>query len=355
GAFVDVQSQKVLGDALPGESFALEVEVKNVGVGATAQNVIVEVEALTAGVNVSGPSNYGSVIRRARANNSGDPFTISLDTNIEETIIRLRVNTYQDGTLNDSLEIPVYLGEKDVYFFDDASSGASQWTAEGDGIPWGTVTDDAYSGTTCFGDSDGGNGMNHSLNSFELNQTFDFTGTLNPAVSFVAKYSIEGNDFVDFQISTDDGETWEALERFVNAEPWEPYFYSLINFRDETAVKFRFFMDTNGVIPADGFYFDDFEVANYSEEFLGDQNVALNKFKVYPNPFDGQLTIAGQTSDAFTQVVLYDLQGRVLQKQAVDAKNEVQLSGLETLNRGVYFIKVRTVSGSEGVRKIVKF
>jgi hypothetical protein len=357
GAFVDIQSHQILGEAIPGLSFDLLVEAKNIGVGANAEQVTISVTPSVLGVTVSAPQDYGEIPFRSRANNANEPFVITLDSDFEENFFELTITTYQEGVLNDALVIPVYVGEKEVLYFDDASSGAVNWTASGNGISWGEVVDDAYSGTQCFGDSNDGNGENNTLNFFELNTSLDFNGTTTPSAFFMAKYSMETGDVVTFQLSVDNGNTWETQRTFALSESWKPYFINLQNYVDEPSVRLRFSMSTDGSIPGDGFYFDDFEISNYSESLLGNDSAnILNDIAIYPNPFSHALTVdALNTTLAETlELGLYDIQGRKLGIVVREQHRKLIISGMDDLAAGVYFLQIKGETGASKIHKIIK-
>lgn len=349
GAYVDIQSHKFIGDALPGESFSLVVETKNVGVGASAENVTVAIEVSVSGVMVSPPVNYGNIESRTRADNENEPFIISLNADFEDVFFEIKISIFQADVLNDVLEIPVFVGAKEVLYFDDAQNGASNWTATGSGILWSEISDDSYSGTLCFGDSNGGNGMNNTLNFFELNSTFDLSETTSPIVSFVSKYSLEQGDIVNFQLTIDGGSNWETISTFTLNEPWLPYFFSLQDYSMETSVGFRFMMDTDGSIPADGFYFDDFEISNYDSILLSNTDFSIeNDIAIYPNPFTTEITI-----ESINPVTagLFDIQGRKMNVEVENRHDITVISNLGVISKGVYFLKI---SGGHGIIKIHK-
>lgn len=357
GAYVDVQSHQLLGDAILGESFDLFVEVKNVGVGADAENVTVQVTSPDTGITVSSPINYGTVAQRERADNQGDPFIVFVDAGFDSEFFTLELTTIQDGVVNDVLQIPVYVGEKESLFFDDASSGDEQWVASGSGDQWGEVIDDAYSGTICFGDSNGGNGSNNTLNYFELANPLDFTNTTTPTVAFMAKYALENGDFVDFQISVDEGVNWATLLNFTFSEPWTPYFVSLLNYAGESSVRFRFMMQTDNAIPADGFYFDDFDISNYDNVILNTQTFGLDtSLVVQPNPFQSEIEIAW-SNDEFSEVpeiALFDIQGRKIDVVQSNTTSSLLISKLDAISSGVYFLKVKARDKVVKTYKMIK-
>ncbi|NNM22291.1 MAG: T9SS type A sorting domain-containing protein, partial [Flavobacteriaceae bacterium] len=356
GAFVDVQSHELGGNAIPGETMELTVEVKNVGVGATAENVIVEVTPSHPGITVSAPQSYGSVAPRSRADNLGTSFEITLDPNFTESSFELTLVTTQDGIFNDQMVLTVQTGEKEVLYFDNAENGASNWISSGTGILWSVVLDDAYSGTQCFGDSNGGNGENNTQNSFELLPTFDFSGAQQPAISFVSKYSFENGDRVDFQMSLDAGISWQTLDSFEGAESWHEKNYLLQNLQGEASVNFRFTLFNDSFIPADGFYFDDFEVANYTNGILGNSDFEFNVVGVSPNPFSGQIVVKWfDTVDfALIKVGLFDLQGRAIDMKLGYGPKEITINGLENLSSGLYFLRIEDPVKGQFVQKMIK-
>ncbi|MEL6810529.1 MAG: M14 family zinc carboxypeptidase [Bacteroidota bacterium] len=357
GAFVDVQSHEFIGQALPGETLSLVVEAKNVGVGATAENVTVSVTTNMSGVTISDAVDYGAIAMRSRTDNSGTPFEISLDAGFTETVIDLTISTYQEGVLNDVLELPLFVGEKELLYFDDASSGAGNWTATGNGVSWGVVMDDAYSDSVCFGDSNGGNGVNNTLNYFELNSSFDLSKATSPFVTFMTKYSLENGDVVALQISVDDGFSWETLTQFTLSKPWHYRFRGLQDYAGQPSVRFRFTMSTDTFIPADGFYFDDFEVSNYTSEILEIPTfISENTIRVSPNPFSDTLKIQSDTDMELgsNEWGLFDIHGqRILVEMEAD-QGAVYIRNLETLAAGVYFLQMRDENGAAYVQKLVK-
>ncbi len=357
GAFVDIQSHQLIGNAIPGEAFSLIVEAKNVGVGAIADNVTIMVEASTTGITISEPVNYGAIDIRTRVNNENQPFIITVDTDFEETSFDLKVTIFQDGVLNDELEIPVFIGEKEVLYFDDAESGASNWSATGNGILWSVVSDDAYSGTSCFGDSNGGNGMNNTINYFELNENFDLSETHSPFVSFIAKHSIEEEDIVNFQLSIDEGANWETLLEFTKNETWLPYSVNLQQYAEETSVIFRFMMVTDTFIPADGFYFDDFELVNYNEKILGTEiSYTETEWMIYPNPFTNKITVENPFQNSLESIKLsfFDILGKTLSVNVVSQNGKFIISNLDTISKGVYFLKIYDDRDFVKIYKIMK-
>ncbi len=354
GAYLDVQSHTQIGNALPGESFELVVEIKNVGVGDTSVNSSVVVQASVPEVNVPTATGFGDIPPRSRQDNSASPFSISIDPSFTGSSFVLTVFTIQNGVPNETAEIEVHIGTKDSIFFDDAEGGDANWTASGNGISWSTVTDDSYSGVQSFGDSNGGNSLNSTINYFKLNNAFDLTVTNAPRVSFASKYSIEAGDNVTFQASTDGGNNWDILRTFTLNESWHINSIDLSAYKAFTNVEFRFALQTNNFIPGDGFYFDDFEISDYNTGILGILNTeTLSNVRIYPNPFDSNVLIAG-IKDPNVVFYLYDLNGRKLNYEIDYKTNMYHLSNISGLMKGIYFLKIENGKGASVVKKLIK-
>jgi carboxypeptidase T len=354
GAYLDVQDHYQIGDAIPGSSFELVVEVKNIGVGATSINSSVVLTASDPRVQVPTANGYGDILPRTRESNSVSPFIISIDPAFNEASFDLTITTIQNGAPNETAVITLYIGVKDILFSDDAESGVGPWLSLGNGISWGIVNDDSYSGLKCFGDSNGGNSVNNTTNSFRLGLSFDLTTTLNPQVSFNCKYSIEAGDLVRFQASIDGGNTWETLETFQLNEAWYMETIDLSSYQSFSDVQFRFWMQTDNFIPSDGFYFDDFEISDYDPGILNNNEAeALSEVIILPNPFDKNLSILGVSEDNAT-ITMYDAQGRKLKFSLESVNNGYFIVGLEALTSGIYFLKIENTAGEKAVRRIIK-
>jgi len=201
-----------------------------------------------------------------KMDNSSSPFTINVGTYLASDNFDLDIVVYQDGVEMDRESLNIMLGNTNILFLDDAESGASLWSSSGNNIQWGQMSDDSYGGSYCFGDSDGGNSANNSLNYFTMNSTINLGIVPSPKLEFYAKYSIEEDDFVRLQISTNGGSSWSTLETYSRNESWKQFQYDLTPFTFSSNVKFRFYMDTDGNTPSDGFYFDDFSIKSFAAQ-----------------------------------------------------------------------------------------
>ena len=357
GAYLDVQSHEIVGDVLPGEPFELIVEVKNTGVGATANTVSVIAQADNVDVISPTASTFGDIAARERKDNASIPFQFSVLPDMEDGFFTITVTTIQDGIPNESIDIPVFLGENTILFEDDAEGTAANWTASGTpGIQWGINLDDSYGGMQSFGDSNDGNGENDADTFFELNETFDFTETPLPRVQFATKYSLPGSDIVQLQISTDNGSTWEVLQQYNGNEDWNIQKLNLDAYNEFDAVTFRFRLLNNGFIPGDGFYFDDFKIVSYTSDILDVSEFAGSQITVSPNPFkDTVLVQLGDNSAENMIVTLFDNQGRTVTISEEKTANTITIKGISQIATGLYFLQIKDQqTGAIMVKRIIK-
>jgi|TARA_R110002020_G_scaffold4110_1_gene18225 hypothetical protein len=356
GAYLDIQSHTIIGDVLPGEPFEVVIAVKNIGVGATANTASVIVQANNSFVVSPTATSFGNIAAREVKDNTASPFQFEVDPAIDTAFFTISVTTIQDGIPNEQIEIPVFLGEKEVLFSDDAEDTAANWTATGNGtILWGVNTDDSYSGSQSFGDSNDGNGENDTETFFELNPSLNLSAISAPRVGFAYKHSLPGNDFVQLQISTDNGTSWDVLREFNDNEDWNLVSLNLNSYSDFETVKFRFRLLNDGFIPGDGFYFDDFEVSGYTSNILGVSESAAAQVKITPNPFTDALSIQLGGLDINSIISMYDPLGRQLEISEERIGNRIQIENLEILPSGIYFLTIEDVAaGIKTVKRILK-
>lgn len=356
GAYLDVQSHEILGDVLPGESFQLIVEIKNIGVGATANTTSVIVQTDNQNVIAPTASTFGDIPARERKDNAAIPFQFEILPEMEDGFFTITVQTIQDGIPNETIEIPVFLGENDVLFSDDAEGTAANWTASGNGtIMWGINNDDSYSGIQSFGDSNDGNGENDTENFFELNEVFDLTQVPAPRVQFAAKYSLPGSDIAQLQVSPNNGVDWETLQQFNRSEDWTIYKLNLSAYKESNAVKFRFRQVNDGAIPGDGFYFDDFSIVGYTSSILGVSDIDASEILVVPNPFIEKITVQLGTETNDVNVALYDGLGRKLTISEERKTNQIILTDVDKLSSGLYFLTITDkTNGKKTVKQLIK-
>jgi len=282
GAVMDFQGFSVLNsDGLTtNQNLELSIGVKNKGFSRTATNVQVSVLPDNAGIgSVLGTQSYGNIASRAEATN-GTPFEFALTPGISAgTEVKFYVEVSQDGVVADRDSFYLTVGERSVLFSDGAESGTSNWFNIGSGSIWQSSSEDAYQGSNCFVDSELGHTATNTGRGFSMNNSVSLVGASNPRLEFAAKWGLHTTtDYVRLQISTDGGSSWSNIgssamgtingdPAFVENERWTYQSVDLSAYIGQS-VRFRFASFSNGSLPSDGFYFDEFRIVDYSSIVL---------------------------------------------------------------------------------------
>lgn len=271
------------------------------------------------------------------------------------------VTDYTDWQRRDT--IVKYYDQWSLVVNDDASS-ATNWTGS-----WSVTTDDYYSPTTSFADSDGGDYSNNDDKTWEYNNTIDLTQASDAMVTFYAKWDIEPDyDYCQFQVSTDGGSSWEGQcglftvegsSTFWNgsAQPdgepiWEggsDWVQEKIELTDYLGqnIKLRFQFGSDGGVTKDGFYFDDFKVEVNNTGGLDEKN--LVELVVAPNPSRDHFVLSSPLSIR-GNIVVYDQTGKTVLSQGVDGVKQIQIE-TKSLPEGMYYV---SIEGMESAFKPVK-
>lgn len=238
----------------------------------------------------------------------------------------------------------------------DDATNSNNWTGT-----WSVTTDDAYSPTTSFTESSGGDYSNNANKTYELIQSIDLTNATAAMVSFWAKWDIESNyDYCQFQVSTNNGASWigqcgnytvEGAGGWGSAQPngeplWEgtsDWVFEEISLSDYLGqtIKLRFQFESDGGVTQDGFYFDDFSVS-YNEQ------AGLDEFTfeamAIPNPANEKVVISFSKVITEGDVFVYNQAGQMVKHLVVNEQtNRVDINTAELTN-GLYMVNV--ISGS---------
>jgi len=156
------------------------------------------------------------------------------------------------------------------------ATAATNWTGN-----WGITTSTFVSPSSSFTDSPTGNYANNANRTYTFVPVIDLTNATAAMVSFYAKWNIEADyDFVQFQVSTDNGATWigqcgnytvpgtsgsgsvQPNNQPVYEGVQNSWVLEEINLSDYLGqeIKVRFQLRSDGGTTADGFYFDDFKI-----------------------------------------------------------------------------------------------
>jgi hypothetical protein len=264
-----------------------------------------------------------------------------------DSSFNLDIVVSQDGVKTTQETITLFTGNKMVMFIDDAENGASNWIAAGNGKQWGVVNDDSYSGIYSFGDSNGGNSSDNTSNSFTLATPITLMPANRIILEFMAKWSIEWADTVKLQMSTNSGGTWVTLQSYTLNNSWMQQIFDLTSYASNNNLTFRFIMETDNSIPADGFYFDDFSLKGYSyNTSLSLTADFCNDLILFPKPAVDKITlrcpsyVAG--NDSKSEISIYDISGRkVLNDHSRLFNNDPLSIDISTLNQGMYLLQLQ--------------
>jgi hypothetical protein len=264
-----------------------------------------------------------------------------------------------DWTRNDTITKTFGAGE---VIFEDDCSDLGNWTGT-----WNITDEIFYSASNCITDSPYDNTYGNNVNkSIELNETFSLAHATYAYVNFYAQWEIENDyDYVQFMISTDEGDSWTPLcGNYTNTgvdpqDVGEPLYdgnqtswvfeeVNLIDYLEEPNVRFKFHLITDEGVQEDGFYFDDFSlntdggvidetgVAEFGEELI----------KIYPNPASDFIQIKSAKSMVISKVEVYNELGQLVKSIA---ENPTLIS-IGDLSEGIYFVRL-TNSSNESVTK----
>ena len=215
-------------------------------------------------------------------------------------------------------------------------------------------------------DSPYSNYSNNSQEIIQLINTVDLSGLIYAEINFDSKWNIEsGYDYVQLEISTDNGNSWipqcgkyttkgiethdYALDEPLydgNQSDWISESISLTDYLGEE-ILVRFKLYTDGGLRRDGFYFDNFKIKGLSEN-LNNNEIDQTNFKIYPNPVNNYINI--YSNNEISKVEIYDLFGN---KILVKEKENLNRLNLSQLSSGIYLFKIFSREIIE-IKRIIK-
>ncbi len=217
---------------------------------------------------------------------------------------------------------------------------------------WSTTTEAFVSAGASITDSPNATYQNNQTKTILLSNSVDLTSQSGAAVSFAAKWNLEKSwDFVKFQVSTNNGQTWVSqCGKYTNlaGTPLEPLYdgeqnswiQESISLNDYAGkvIKMRFLFSTDSAVNEDGFYFDDFKIGVLENTVLKNDRKTIPAFNFYPNPASKYLIV--NCLRAHFDIQIFNLQGQLVleQKNAVDN----QKIDISYLSSGLYIIGLKS-------------
>jgi len=249
--------------------------------------------------------------------------------------------------------------------FSDSAMNTDNWTATGN---WDITNQKFVSEPSSFTDSPNGDYPNNYNATFKYNGTVDLTDALGASIKFQTQWDIEADwDYGQFQVSTDLGMTWAAMEGLYtnagtgsfqpNGEPlydgtqlsWVKESIDISEYIGEQ-ITFRFLIMSDGYVTEDGWYFDDLNVITYENTPVSVEDIReiIEEYSLeqnYPNPFNPSTKITFQIPESgLVSLKIYDVLGieiaTLLNEEKNPGKYELDFNA-SYLSSGIYFYTLR--------------
>ncbi|MDX1652161.1 MAG: M14 family zinc carboxypeptidase [Brumimicrobium sp.] len=242
--------------------------------------------------------------------------------------------------------------------FTDNAANADNWTGD-----WDLTTEDFYSADYSFTDSPGADYFQNTFSEYVFNDTVDLTNATAAAVRFRAKWDIEdGWDYVQFQVSTDFGNTWipqcgkytnPGVQNQGTPQPvGEPLYDGTqsswvleeINFSDYLGEKImmRFILISDEYVQEDGYYFDDFELLYDLDDTGIGNDLSVDEFRLMPNPAKDEVKISFANVMNEGIIEIFDATGKMVINSSFTELTNLHVIDLKNLDAGVYFVHFQT-------------
>lgn len=328
-------------------SFSNSYEILRLGIGGDGN---FEVSIIPISDNITSGTITNSYNQMELGEIIEDSFTIQLNSEIEygeEVLYKLVLN---NGSFDKEYFINKIYGQADTIFEDESNMIQDYW----DSGSWNLTYEDYFSPNTSITDSPYFNYSNNEYSVIEVLNPIDLSNTSYAELSFNAKWHTEsGYDYVQIEISTDDGQTWipqcgkytkigSQTHEDAENEPlydglqgsWVNEIISLSDYL-ENEIKIRFKLVSDNSQRRDGFYFDDVKVNIISSNLsINTQN--LLPFKLYPNPAKDKVVIKSDLINY--NLSIYNLIGKEVLK--LQNQNRETLLDISSLNQGLYLIEL---------------
>ena len=336
----------------------LNYEIQRLGLEGSG-NFTVSILPVSSNISITGTANTHNGLNLLQKATG----TVSYTSNasIGETITYKIV--IDNGIYPIEMEVSKVLGPAEVAI-DDPGNNLTNWNTSS----WNTTTSEFVSAPSSITDSPSGNYGNNQNNSIEITDSIDLSDAGIAIATFNAKWGIEaGFDYVQFEVSTNNGASWEAQcgnytrtgnsIQGINGQPmydgvqdaWIQESIDLSEYLGET-IKVRFQLVSDQSATADGFYFDDFNISTISEASLSNETFDKLGVKLYPNPISDKLTVYFPNM-ASANLKLYSITGQLVKEEKIE--NHLTDIDLKTLNPGIYIVQLQTEK-AKGVYKIIK-
>lgn len=335
-------------------------DIKNLGITGNG-DFTVSLNPISSNIVSTGdPVNF-SGLELLEESNGVIQYTLAAGTSSGDDIVyELVIN---NGLYNAETQVSKKFGALTVVFEDQGDNTSANFNNNG----WTTTTSTFVSPSSSITDSNG-NYPNNANETITLSTPVDLTDATGAVAEFFARWEIENNfDYVQFQVSNDGGNTWEAqCGRFTNpgstndAQPTnEPLYDGVqndwvleeINLNDYLGLNIlvRFQLVSDNFLRADGFYFDDLKISVVEESSLSSEETSVSQFSIYPNPVKDILNI--NTAISNYKIEAYNMQGQLIRRDKINSRSNV--IDYSSLAKGIYILKILSQNATQ-IFKIIK-
>jgi len=302
-----------------------------------------------------------------------DSFQINIDASIPDgTVLKYlyKVETSQGFYFTDTFS---FVKGVPLTLFIENGNAMTQWTS----TTWNTTTSQYHSAPRSITDSPNGDYPENSTRTITLNQSISLSNAVYAELSFWTKWDIEPlADYVQVQISTDNGSTWQPLcgqytqPSFLSSTLNQPIYDGM---RDEWVqeriilndyigqnikIRFKLVSGFSYTMQNDGFYFDDMLVQVISSPSNVNENILEGYFNVYPNPVSGKtitINYSIPTNDSKDEFQVVSQLGQIIKTIPIDASVYQKNVSFEDIPKGVYYIIVKSSSNTIKPKLIIVY
>ena len=344
-AVVKNNSSQYLGENLTVEQ---NFNLKNLGINGSG-NFTVSINPISSNIiSVESPIAFSNLEFLEEINESIS-YELNSDTEPGDLItFELVVN---NGNFDQTITLNKIYGNLIPIFIDNGNSVTDNYINNG----WAITSSTFVSPSTSITESPNVDYLNNQNKSIRLSENINLINASGANATFFAKWEIENDwDYVQFEVSTDNGNSWipqcglytnegSSNDGQPTGEPlydgiqndWIQEEIDLNDFIGEE-IKIRFQFESDGAVGADGFYFDDLTINILDDGSLNNPTINLVPFNMYPNPVIDELFIDTPLLDY--ELSIYNIHGQLLVSNA-------NYSGSQTLNfsdfpSGMYLLKI---------------
>lgn len=316
--------------------------IQSVGNPETFNLLVEEIQSGSISYQLAGGIQYGDEIKYAIVTDNGL-------WQHRDTIVK----TYGSATLQ----------------FSDPAANLDNWTGN-----WALTNEDFYSPDFSFTDSPNQSYGSNEFNTYRFKDTIDLVNATAGAIRFRAKWAIEANfDYVQFQVSNDYGNTWEAqcgiytnagVQNNGNPQPvGEPLYDGVqqdwilesINLSDYIGdeVMVRFVLVSDNYVQEAGFFFDDFEIMYDEVADASLSNQLASSFNVFPNPANEYVKVAFQEQVTDGTIAVHTVTGERVFEKSIQQNTKLVELDVQDWKSGVYFVTWKQDQRTSSPKRIV--